>query len=162
MEFWSRGSSFSLRGEQLLIVGISSAAGGLAVLGNMAALAWFGMWMGLTSKSVNFATFKSVLFVQVIPWFGIMFIRGIFMAMTAVMVNSSTTWAHWWPHMSEVLSSGLSLAKDLGFIVWTSQRLFSSFRERASRNWAQPVQTAPARARAIPPPLPTISSPISR
>jgi hypothetical protein len=162
MEFWSGGRPFSFRGEQVLITGISSVAGGLAVLCNMAALAWFGMWMGLTSKSVNFATFKTVIFVQVIPWFGIMFACGIFTATTAFMASSSTSWANWWPHMTKVLSSGLSIVKDFGFIIWTSQRLFSSFRERASRNWAQPIQSAPVRARALPPPLPTISTPMSR
>jgi len=27
------------------------------------------MWMGMTSRSVNLATLKSILFVQIIPWF---------------------------------------------------------------------------------------------
>ena len=118
----------------------------------MAALAWFGMWMGLTSKSVNFATFKTLLFVQVIPWFGITFASGFFMLSTQFVAASSQIWSHWSPYLSAVLVAGLCLAKDFGFITWTRQRLYTSFRERASRDWAQ--SQAPPRFRPVPPPLP--------
>jgi hypothetical protein len=34
---------------------------------NFMALAWFGMWMGMTSRSASLATLKTIAFVQVIP-----------------------------------------------------------------------------------------------
>jgi hypothetical protein len=155
---WTRGAFYSRTGaEAWMMAGFSSAMTGLAVLGNMAALAWFGMWMGLTSKSVNFATLKTVLFVEVIPWFGIMVASAFFTLFTQVLVASSQIWLHWMPYISALLGAGLSLAKDFGFIVWTRQRLYSSFRERASRNWAQ-SQAPPLRPPApVPPPIPLVA-----
>jgi len=45
----------------------------LTVGANLVALAWFGMWMGLNSKNTNLATLKTILFVEVIPWFVVVF-----------------------------------------------------------------------------------------
>jgi hypothetical protein len=46
---------------------ISAVTTTVTTLGNLLALAWFGMWMGLSSKSANWASAKTFLFVQVIP-----------------------------------------------------------------------------------------------
>src|SRR5207237_10871574 len=50
-----------------------SCATTLTVVANLTAVAWFGMWMGLNSKSANLSTLKTILFVQIIPWFGATF-----------------------------------------------------------------------------------------
>ena len=130
----------------------------------MTALAWFGMWMGLTSKSVNFATFKTLVFVQIIPWFVMLFSSVMVMATTSLISSVMTSsWSRWVPYITALSNAALSLAKDFGFIAWTRQRLYSSFRERASRNWAQPVeQAAPLPPLPVTPPPPIISAPVSR
>ena len=124
----------------------------------MAALAWFGMWMGLTSKSVNFATFKTVLFVQVIPGLFIMFasllgfayLNALFYAM-----STGSGWFPWRPHIPTLAVAVLTLAKDAVFIGCTRQLLYSSFRERASRMWAQPQSSMAAWPQVpVPPPIP--------
>src|SRR4030095_12413889 len=52
----------------------TSVAATLMVAANLVALSWFGMWMGLNSKSTNLAALKTILFVQVIPWFALTFV----------------------------------------------------------------------------------------
>ena len=44
------------------------------VMANLIALAWFGMWAGLNSKSTNLAALKAIVFVQIIPWFVVSFV----------------------------------------------------------------------------------------
>jgi len=156
--WWARGTLYQQEHEPWLIAGFSSALSGFAILGNMAALAWFGMWMGLTSKSVNFATFKTLLFVQVLPWFVITFASLMLMPVLGSLYaySNGSPWLRWWPYVSALAAAGLSLAKDFGFIAWTRHRLYSSFREQASRNWVQP-RHSPGSA---PPPLPVPPPPI--
>src|SRR4029434_10927976 len=50
-----------------------SLAGTFAVAANLAALSWFGMWMGLNPQNTNLAPVKTILFVQIIPWFVVSF-----------------------------------------------------------------------------------------
>lgn len=57
--------------SEYLLAAVIALASTLTVLGNLAALSWFGMWAGLNSKSANIATLKTLAFVQIIPWFGI-------------------------------------------------------------------------------------------
>jgi len=122
-------------------------------MGNLLALGWFGMWMGLTSRTANLATLKTILFVQVIPWFVIAFcsamVMGIFMAQAAFRSSAilPTGWLVWWPLVTAVVSTTLALIKDIGFIVWSRKKLYSSFRERAARGVGQTGFVAP-------PPLP--------
>jgi hypothetical protein len=155
-------TSFSQQwAEAWVIAGFSSMLSAVAVVANMAALTWFGMWMGLTSKSINFATFKTLLFVQIIPWFAIMFgwltLRSMLAAATFSNSGGSPSWVRWWPYLDTLFVASMYLGKDAAFIVWTRQRLYTSFRERASRNWAQSYSAAatvpPVRA-VTPPPIP--------
>jgi hypothetical protein len=155
---WSGMSTYVSQPDALLIAGFSATLSGCATVMNMMALAWFGMWMGLTSKSVNFATFKTLLFVQVIPWFAIMFGSLMLMpALAAISYTASGTTQYLgrlFPYVTALAAAGLTIGKDLGFVAWTRHRLYSSFRERASRNWDQP------RSSALPPPhLPTSTQP---
>src|SRR5258706_6611952 len=56
--------------NNLLTLAIS-LTGTLTMLANLVALTWFGMWMGLNSKTTNLATLKTIVFVQIIPWFAV-------------------------------------------------------------------------------------------
>jgi ABC-type transport system involved in multi-copper enzyme maturation permease subunit len=124
----------------------------VSMAANLVALCWFGMWMGLTSRSANLATLKTILFVQVIPWFVMAFGAGIIMAllMAGVMARAglggrSAPFASflWWPLLSAVLTAALAMAKDIGFIVWSRRKLRSSVREEAAHSLGQPRFAAP-------------------
>jgi ABC-type transport system involved in multi-copper enzyme maturation permease subunit len=133
----------------------------LSTTANLLALCWFGMWMGLTSRTANMATLKTILFVQIIPWFVMVFATGVMMAslMGAMAYRAgspqSMSWFVWWPLLSAVLGAALAIAKDIGFIVWSRKKLRSSFREEASRSLGQPrfVMPRPLPATAEAPPV---------
>jgi hypothetical protein len=59
---------------------ITSAAATLSTLATVAALAWFGMWMGMTSRNSSLVTLKTIVFVKVIPLLVIYFITMYAMA----------------------------------------------------------------------------------
>jgi hypothetical protein len=136
----------------------------VSTVANLLALCWFGMWMGLTSRSANLATLKTILFVQVIPWFAMAFLAG----MMTVMVMSGFLFRNmspggsaafgsfvWWPLLSAALTAALAVGKDIGFIMWSRRKLHSSFREEAARSLGQPrfVVPRPLTAEAAAPPV---------
>jgi hypothetical protein len=128
--------------------GIAAAvAATLGTAASLLALCWFGMWMGMTSRSANLATLKTLLFVQIIPWFVITFGGGMLTAMVlsgmlfrGMSRGSSNPLASlvYWPLLSAVLGAVAVVAKDLAFIVWSRNKLHSSFREQAARSLGQP------------------------
>ena len=123
-----------------LVTLAASVGGMLAVLGNLIALVWFGMWMGMTSRTSNLATLKTILFVQVIPWFGITFASA--MIMPLLMYPSFTSGSFtkapmqslvWYPLLMSGTATLLSLIKDFCFIRWSRRKLHTEFRERAGQ-----------------------------
>ncbi|HKS36668.1 MAG TPA: hypothetical protein VJW76_05735 [Verrucomicrobiae bacterium] len=136
----------------------TSFAGTLTVAANLVALAWFGMWMGLNSKSTNLATLKTILFVQVIPWFALTFLS--MLAVPLLILPSlirggaagPTQMMLWFPLITSAVMAALTLAKDVGFSLWARRKLYLEFRDRV----AQVV--APIRP-VLPPPLPQSSAP---
>lgn len=151
-----------------LLAVISTVLGTVVVLANLTTLAWFGMWMGLTSRNANLATLKTILFVQIIPWFVISFVSTLglsllmmTMAMSGGQVTNSigTTLGNWFPVLYSVVPLVLMLLKDVAFTMWARKKLLNSFRERATQA-VMPVRlTAPLPPRMpptmpAPPPLP--------
>lgn len=142
------------------LIGVSALAGTLVTLANLAALGWFGLWMGLTSKNARFATLKTFLFVQVVPWFVMAMAAGMMMPLFMLggipmgSPASSNTLMFWYPLASLALTTGLSLAKDFFFIGWARRKLLRDFRERATRAIApihvSQVRTLPPRLAAKP------------
>jgi len=136
-------------GRQVAVAVVATAATALSTAADLLALGWFGMWMGMTSRTANLATLKTILFVQVIPWFVIVF--GTSMAVGLLMSGfllrarspQPAAWLTWWPLLSTVLGAALALAKDVGFIVWSRNKLHRSFREQAARGVGQPRFVAP-------------------
>jgi ABC-type transport system involved in multi-copper enzyme maturation permease subunit len=144
--------------------GVAAAvAGALSTAANLLALCWFGMWMGMTSRSANLATLKTMLFVQIIPWFAIMFGAGI--GGTALMsgmlfsrsANPLASFA-WWPILSAFLMAVVVVAKDVIFVVWSRNKLHASFRDEAARSLGQPRLVALPRLPAVAAP-PVIAAP---
>ena len=136
----------------------TASAASVGTAANLIALCWFGMWMGMTSRSNNLATLKTLIFVQIIPWFVISF-GSMMGAMLVIMprlfknglagTNQNSAWANqimeWFPLIIAGLAVGLTLGKDIGFFVWARRKLYFSFREQAALTLGQP--------RFAPPPL---------
>jgi ABC-type transport system involved in multi-copper enzyme maturation permease subunit len=121
---------------------------------NLVALCWFGMWMGMTSKNANLAALKTILFVQIVPYFVIaigssMAIGLLIMPYLSRLGSSSpsTGFFVWYPLISTLVMAILFLAKDVVFIIWSRKVLYTSFRDYAVRSVSPPVL-------AIPPPIP--------
>jgi hypothetical protein len=124
----------------------------LTTAANFVALMWFGMWMGLNSRTNHIATLKTLLFVQIIPWFAVTFAS--WMLVPLLLFGSrggSMAFMAWYPLLMSAIPALLYLAKDVGFVVWTRRKLYGEFRERASRGWAPVTQFIPAAPSAVPP-----------
>ncbi|HEY2951033.1 MAG TPA: hypothetical protein VGK40_00545 [Verrucomicrobiae bacterium] len=136
----------------------TSVAATLAVAANLAALSWFGMWMGMTSRTSNLATLKTILFVQIIPWFAISFtstLAGPLLLLPRLMSGTATTPSQmmfWYPLITSGIATVLCLSKDVAFVVWARRNLYSNFRARA----AEPL--TPTRM-TLPPSLPPADAP---
>ncbi len=140
------------RAQQVGAATGAALAAALSTAGNLLAICWFGMWMGVTSKNANMAILKTIAFAQVIPGLvtGIAasMIAGLLMApLIATRASQPGAWFTWWPLVSTSLGALLSLAKDVGFIVWSRRKLLGSLRETVSRDYGQPRSSiiAPAR-----------------
>lgn len=134
-----------------------SCAATLTVVANLAALGWFGMWMGLNSRTGNFATLKTLVYVQIIPWFVLAFASAIIvplLLLPAMLRGGSLGPSRimFYPLLQSAVVTVLSLAKDVGFALWARRKLYSEFRQRAVR------AVAPIRL-ALPPPLPRPGTP---
>jgi len=149
---------------QTVMAVTTAVAVALSTAANLLALCWFGMWMGLTSRTANLATLKTILFVQVIPWFVITFGFGIMMALVmsgmlfrGMSGGGATSIAplFWWPLLSAVLVAAAVVAKYIGFIIWSRRKLNLSFREEAARSLGQPrfVVPRPMSAAVAAPPI---------
>jgi hypothetical protein len=122
------------------------------------------MWMGMTSKSNNLATLKTLAFVQVIPGMVISFasalvipivimptiLKGGFTSKNATSWMTSTLMS-WVPLITVAVSTLLTLGKDLGYIVWARRMLLETFREQATRSLNPFRYAAPP---LVPPPVP--------
>jgi hypothetical protein len=119
-----------------LLAMAAGATGTLIAAANLVAIGWFGMWMGLTSKNTNLATLKTILYVQVIPWFVINFSAGMIIPLVLLPTLMSGTavpparFMVWLPLLSIGLAAVLGLAKDIFFVTWSRRKLHREFRER--------------------------------
>ena len=116
----------------------ASAASLLSTAANLAALVWFGLWMGLSSRNANMAALKTLLFVQVIPAFVLgfasVFMTALFMIPIAMASPNATTFNPGWAILAAfLLPALLAVAKDVLFISWSRRKLYAAFREIASR-----------------------------
>jgi len=140
------------QGPPLFVTLATTIAGQLALIGNLAAVAWFAMWTGLNSRNANVATLKTIVFVQIIPWFAISVASTLLISLLfiptfnrTVAATTSKIW-QWYPLLSSTIATTLYLAKDAVFSLWARRKLYSELRERA----VGPVQIA------TPPPLPPV------
>ena len=146
--------------RRLLAAALLTAASAAVVLTHVAALIWFGMWMGLTSRTGNLAALKTIVFVQVIPTLAITFCSALLLPilmLSRIVSPSGSASASlflWYPILGAGLSTALALAKDAVFIAWARRRLHADWRAMAS-------QSNPAAGPPTPPRLPIhVHSPV--
>lgn len=127
---------------------LSAVLGAALFLGNLAALAWFGAYAGLTSKSPAVALLKTFGFVQILPWFVIAFLSGLVtvavMMPIAIRTPGATNPALIGPMMPLLMSCApavLGLIKDVVFIIWARKRLLTQFRHLATKTPGQAFYT---------------------
>ena len=119
-------------------LGLASASI-LIVAANLAALGWFGLYMGLTSKSANLATLKTIVFVQVIPWFAIAFASALaipLLLVPQVIAGGRLTpgaMMLWFPLIATAVNTLLYLAKDAAFILYAKGKLTTELRGGCTR-----------------------------
>jgi hypothetical protein len=66
--------------------------------------------------------------------------------------GNATLWMILWPLATTLTACVLSVAKDIGFIMWARGKLNRSFRQQASRSFNQPRSKPPATSPPAPPP----------
>jgi len=109
--------------------------------------------MGLNSKSTNLATLKTILCVQIIPWFALTFasMLAVPLLLLPVMLKGGgaapAQMMFWYMLLPSAIMTALCLAKDGAFWLWARRKLYSEFRERAA------PAVIPVRP-TLPPPLP--------
>jgi len=118
---------------------ITAVIGAMAVLMNLVTLAWFGLWMGLTSKNSLIAILKTIGFVYIIPWLVIYFLTVIALPMLLVLGNffntggSTRQWVinAWLPLWFLGFPSVLAIIKDIVLWFLARKKLFGNFRQLA-------------------------------
>jgi hypothetical protein len=120
---------------------ISAVVGALLPPVNLIALTWFGLWMGLTSKNTLTATLKTILFVQIIPWFAIYFLTIMALPVFLLFMGWPTSTTanispppNWFPLIFVLVPSALGLLKDVIFWAGARKKLFLHFRQLAMRS----------------------------
>jgi ABC-type transport system involved in cytochrome c biogenesis permease component len=123
-------------------------------------VAWYGMWMGMTTRKSSIAVLKTLAFAIVLPALALLFVQG--MTMAFLMYPG---WRNVFPFwMAGIFVSVLNLIKNLFFIFWSRQRLATRFCHQAANDHrlprlavtpgfpvAPPIATPPP---PVPPPTP--------
>jgi hypothetical protein len=141
--------------RSLWVTMLTAGLTAVTTLANLIALSWFGMWMGLTSRSSHIATLKTIVFVMVIPWLGITFASGLgsglFMGYL-MKARPSSNFGAWFPFIFAGGQSLLALAKDYCFFLWAKHQLQFSFQKAATRAIAPVPVARPIPRPSIPAP----------
>jgi len=127
---------------------VNLAASAVNFVADLLAVAWFGMWMGLTTKKTPMAVVKTFVFVIVLPWLVLMFLQGFAMGLLAFTLGLR---AVFWS-LGPVVMAAVNLGKDIFFIRWSRRKLLTRFRDTVTRE----VQLVVLRP---PPALPSASKP---
>ena len=91
------------------------------------------MWMGLISKNANTATWKTLLFVQVLPWIALTFATGMLVSLMFLPgLARKPNAVSWLQFISSAIATIGSLAIDWWLYTYARRRLFSELRVRAA------------------------------
>lgn len=142
--------------DNVVLLCITTLIGALVTVANLAAMGWFGLWMGMTSRNALLATLKTIVFVQIVPWFVVTI--AVPLVLLPVLIYGSGTgndaFMFWYPLLTTELAAVLSLGKDVFFWRWSRRKLMRDFREQATRVVAPVVIHLPAARIPAPPIIP--------
>lgn len=116
------------------VLSFAAAAGRVVVVAaDLATLTWFGMWMGLISKNVNTAAWKTLFFVQVLPWVALSFVSGMVVALMFVPgIMGKPRGFVWLQAIGGAVTILGSLVIDWCLFRYAHRRLSSELRLRAA------------------------------
>lgn len=129
---------------------------GFAVLNfvtGLLAIAWVGMWMGLTTRKPNTAVIKTVAFVGVLPWIALLFVQGVLYALISFTAARAGMTLFWIP---PAVAGTLALAVNVVFFI-VARRKLSDLRTTFARASGAGVRRESQAF--IPPPLPVPAAP---
>jgi ABC-type transport system involved in cytochrome c biogenesis permease component len=136
--------------DMSMVMAVVIAIAGVITYGtNLAAISWFGAWVGLTTKNANIAILKTIAYVMVIPFFAISFAAGMIsiMIMTPMFIRGATANVMWFQIVSVALTSVLRISVDAVFINSARKKLYSKFREEATKSLAPEIVAPPVIAK---------------
>jgi hypothetical protein len=140
--------------NDFFIMQIISGIGSLVTfVTGLFALGWFGMWMGLTSKKINPAMIKTLVFVDILPAMALTLVQGLLMF--GMIFARMPMW------VPGIIVVAAQVAVHLAFIGAARRRLLTRFRETVSRALGAPTFAKPPPL-ALPPlmaPPPAASTP---
>jgi len=148
-------SASPARASHGITAAVVSVLNALTVTANLVTLCWFGMWMGTISKNSSLAALKTILFVQIMPWFVVTFIAmlttvAVIRQISVSRFGGTGSIMAWYAVFSAAVSTTLYLAKDVVLSLWTRKKLNADFRAQASGVMRHKL---PAPATPLPPPL---------
>jgi ABC-type transport system involved in multi-copper enzyme maturation permease subunit len=130
----------------------------MSLVGNLVAIMAVGMWMGLTSRNGGLAALKTLVFVQLLPWFAISFASTVLFGLlmfSRVLKNGSPSNATLmnYPFIISAISAGLTLSKDVAFFLWVRGRFQSGFRAVAEGTIRRSLVSGGQSVSFVPPPV---------
>jgi len=128
----SRGGSSFL--SDSILACVSTALSVITTITGLAATAWFGMWMGLTTKKNAIAVLLNICLVTILPAIVSYFVMAMAMASLSIAGLGAALGTAFVIYLPTVVINSLSLAKDVFFIVWARRRLLNRFREAVLRD----------------------------
>ena len=109
---------------------ISQAFGLITFVTGLWAVAWFGMWMGLTSRTAMVAVIKTLVFVKVLPSIGLAFAQGMLMVTTGLITSRFLNGGLW---IASVITGLLATGTDIAFVVISRRKVAQNFRIYAAQ-----------------------------
>jgi ABC-type transport system involved in cytochrome c biogenesis permease component len=128
---------------------VGTVTGTVGLFFDFLALAWFGMWMGVTSRKTSIAVLKTICFVLVLPWLAEVIIQIGTMFATAKFFLG-TGYGQWPNIISTLAQSLLAIAINLFFVFWSRHRLLTALRETVSAGGPSKMRQWKPRGAPIP------------
>lgn len=114
-----------------VLVVLLAAGAAVSMLFALASSMWFGMWMGLTSKSTTQAALKTMFWVHILPWFCVGAIAGMLISVVVFAGPRAIGNMIWFTYLTSLLSVVLYAGINIFYCRWARRKLYSELRARA-------------------------------
>jgi hypothetical protein len=118
-------SNRSLEMTQFLTLGFRALSWCVGLL----TIAWFAVWMGLTSKKINLALLKTFCYAKFLPWLGLTFVGIFLLLLIWSVLNAVTFLAAFGVYLYPVIPELLFLAANFILIAFARRRARIAFSE---------------------------------